>query len=401
MSNTIRYCGELALVIAATIALVSCSADEDQQAGLSAIQLPMPAAIRQISALEDAVLSLEISINNGLPVVFNGQGSTDSWRISIDAPASRENTITITWIETIDQQRVTLAQQEQSFTTGTTASTLNLNSEYRSTGTGFDYDSDGVSNLAERQNSSDPIRADSGQFVINEPETVNITGGCYTMGSSTNEEGRGPSEISHDVCVGDFQIGKYEVTFEQYDQFATTTNRERPNDANWGRGSLPVTNVNWFDARDYTIWLSEQTNKQYRLPTEAEWEYAARAGTSTPFSTGNQINAEQANYNARISYNGSPAGATSTRSVAVGSYPANPWGIFDMHGNQSEWTCSTFAILYDGGELTCNPTTGVNTYAIRGGAWNNPPANIRSAVRFRDTPDRNYFYVGFRIAIGN
>lgn len=404
MSRTINLRSETSRIFASVITaatLLSSCTGEEQQTGLSALQLPMPDAIRQISALEDAVLSLEISINNGIPVVFNGQGSSDSWRVSIDAPPSRNNTIKVTWVETIEQQRVALADQTSSFTTGTTASVVDLTGAYQSVGSGFDYDSDGVSNLAERQNSSDPLRADSGQFVINEPETVSITSGCFTMGSPATEDGRSPQEVLHDTCVGDYQIGKYEVTFEQYDQFAIVTNRLKPEDYNWGRGSLPVMFVNWYDARDYTIWLSEQTNKKYRLPTEAEWEYAARAGTSTPFSTGTQIIAEQANYNARVSYNGATAGLESTQAVAVGSYPPNPWGIYDMHGNQGEWTCSTYSVLYTGGELTCNPIEGVSTYAIRGGSWKSPPQKIRSAARFRDTPDRTYFYLGFRIAIGD
>lgn len=385
----------------ATAILLSACAAEDQHTGRSTVNLPLPAAIRQITALEGAVLSLEISINNGVPAVFNGQGSTEAWRVSVDVPASQNNTLKVTWIETIEQQRLGLAQQTTTFRTGTTASIIDLSNTYQTTGNGFDYDSDGVSNLAERQNSSDPLRADSGQFVINEPETISITGGCYTMGSPVTEAGRSLQEPAHDICVADFQIGKYEVTFEQYDQFATATNRLKPDDLGWGRGALPVMNINWYDATDYAIWLSEQTNKKYRLPTEAEWEYAARAGTETPFSTGNQINAGQANYNARVSYNGSPAGAQSTQSVPVGSYPANQWGIFDMHGNQSEWTCSTYSVLYTGGELTCNPIEGNNTNAIRGGSWSSPPQNIRSASRFRDTADRSYYYVGFRIAIGN
>ena len=224
---------------ATAVMLASCSG-EQLPSDQSAVELPLPTAIRQVASLEGAVLSLEISLNNQAPVVFNGQGNSAAWRVSIDVPVSQSNTITVTWIETLEQQRLVLAQQTTTFTTGDTATIIDLRANYQSTGRGFDYDSDGVSNLAERLNSTDPLTADSGQFVINEPETVFVSGGCYTMGSPSTEDGRGADEVPHDVCVADFRLGKFEVTFEQYDQFATVTDRLKPNDIGWGRGSLPV-----------------------------------------------------------------------------------------------------------------------------------------------------------------
>ncbi len=387
------------LITTLITALTACGSENKQPS--PALQLPLPDPVRQIANLDSTALSLEVSVNGNAPRVFSSQGSTDSWRVSIDVPASRTNTIKVTWIERFEQQRLVLAEQSSTLTTSQTAEIFDVNGSYLTTGSGFDYDSDGISNLAERLGTTNPLIADSGQFIINEPETVNVVAGCYTMGSPATEAGRTAQEIQHEVCVGNYQIGKYEVTFEQYDQFATATNRLRPDDFSWGRGALPVTDVNWYDATDYAAWLATQTGKKYRLLTEAEWEYAARAGTTTPFSTGNTITEAQANYNARVSYNGGAAGLQSMQSVAVGSYPANAWGIHDMHGNQAEWTCSTFAVLYDGGELTCNPVEGNPTYSIRGGSWSSPPNTIRSASRQRDTPDRSYFYVGFRIAIGD
>ena len=397
-STTSRRLFHTGLISLAATALTACGGESSPLP--AAMQLPVPDPLRQIAQLDSTALSLEVSINNNTPLVFPSQGSIDSWRISIDVPASQTNTIKVTWIENFEQERLVLAEQSSTIDTGETASTFNLSYNYKTDGSGFDYDSDGVSNLAERQGATNPLIHDSGQFIVNEPETVYITAGCFTMGSPATELGRTSQEIEHDVCVDNYRIGKYEVTFEQYDQFAAATNRFKPNDFDWGRGAFPVIDVNWYDATDYAAWLAAQTGKPYRLLTEAEWEYAARAGSTTPFHTGNTIAAEQANYNARVSYDGGAAGAQSTQSVAVGSYPANAWGIHDMHGNQAEWTCSTFAVLYDGGELTCNSIAGNPTYSIRGGAWNSAPNKIRSAARFRETPDRSYFYVGLRIAIG-
>ena len=115
-----------------------------------------------------------------------------------------------------------------------------------------------------------------------EPEMIAIKGGCFQMGSSQAEVDRYTDEKQHEVCnIQDFAIGKYEITFAEYDVFAEATGREKPDDGGWGRGRRPVINISWHDAIAYAEWLSQKTGKTYRLPTEAEWEYAARAGTTT------------------------------------------------------------------------------------------------------------------------
>ncbi len=380
-------------LIAVALFIHGCSAEQHTSA------FPVPDKIRQITALDVANLILEVRVNGSSIQTFTGQGLDDTWIIPITAPALFTNRITVTWIENYQNQRLVLASQTSTFTTGNEATAVTLGSNYTTNGNGYDFDSDGISNLAERIANTDPIVADSGSFQINVPEVVTVSSGCYLMGSPETELLRASSEIPHQVCVNSFAMGKYEVTFEQYDQFATFTGTSKPSDSGWGRGGLPVTNVSWQDATAYAQWLSEQTGQRYRLPTEAEWEYAARAGTTTPFSTGQTIIPDQANYDASTSYNGSQLGSRSTQSTPVGSYNPNPWRLYDMHGNQAEWTCSTFSILYMGGELSCETIPGNPTYAIRGGSWSSEPDRIRSAARFRDTKERKYFYVGFRIAL--
>ncbi|VFM94999.1 MAG: PEGA domain-containing protein [Candidatus Kentron sp. G] len=160
------------------------------------------------------------------------------------------------------------------------------------------------------------------------PEMVSIPGGCFQMGSPTSEKKRDGDERQHRVCVEGFALGKYEVTFAEYDRFARATGRNLPSDSGWGRGRRPVIRVSWHDATAYAEWLSRETGKQYRLPTEAEWEYAARAGTTTAFSTGRCIHTNQANYNGNVDYAGCGAktGVDRGKTVPVGSLPANPWG---------------------------------------------------------------------------
>ena len=128
-----------------------------------------------------------------------------------------------------------------------------------------------------------------------EPVMVRIPAGIFLMGSSETEEGRASDEgPQREVTIAVFEMGKYEVTFDEYDEFAIVTGRKLPDDRGWGRGRRPVINVSFDDAQAYTQWLSDKTDKRYRLPTEAEWEYAARAGTQTSYWWGDEIDSNNA-----------------------------------------------------------------------------------------------------------
>ena len=236
------------------------------------------------------------------------------------------------------------------------------------------------------------------------PEMVVIPAGSFMMGSPPSEEGRSDDEgPQHRVSVSRFAMGKYEVTFAEYDGFARATNRELPGDRGWGRGNHPVINVSWEDAQAYAKWLSEQTGQTYRLPSEAEWEYAARAGTTGPFSFSGPISPDRVNYDSSYSYGNSRKDSSGYRAktVEVGSLPANAWGLYEVHGNVWEWVEDCWHDNYntaptDGSAWTSSCDAGRRV--LRGGSWDNSPWWVRSANRFGNTPtDRGYF-LGFRLA---
>jgi formylglycine-generating enzyme required for sulfatase activity len=188
----------------------------------------------------------------------------------------------------------------------------------------------------------------------------------------------------HRVSIGKFAMGKFEVTF------AEATGREKPSDRGWGRGNRPVIKVSWNDATAYAKWLSNQTGKTYRLPTETEWEYAARAGTETKYWWGNDVGSNQANCS--NSYCKDSFEYTSP----VGSFAANQFGLYDTVGNLWEWTCSEYEDKYNGKEKQC--VTKANILSVRGGSWIYNAGFVRSADRNNGWPTGRDNNVGFRVS---
>jgi len=243
------------------------------------------------------------------------------------------------------------------------------------------------------------------------PEMMVIPAGTFMMGSPEDE----PEHNSYEgpqqrvVISKAFALGKYEVTFAEYDRFAKATGRKLPSDSGWGRGKRPVINVSWVDATEYAEWLSRETGEKYRLPTEAEWEYAARAGTDTRYFWGNGESAACTYANGydvsgkRVhgySWENFSCDDGQANTAPVGSYQSNPFGLFDMSGNVYEWTCSLYKAPYDGNEQRCTSKEIEGGRVLRGGSWNFIPWGLRSAYRSRFTPDftNYYLYTGFRLA---
>ncbi len=217
------------------------------------------------------------------------------------------------------------------------------------------------------------------------PEMVLIPVGTFRMGDITGN-GRDNEQPVHEVSVESFHMGIFPVTFAEYDLFCEATNREKPDDECWGRDNRPVINVSWHDAVAYTEWLTQQTNQTYRLPTEAEWEYAARAGTETDYWWGNDIDEAKANYNENL-------GKTSP----VGNYDHNPFGLYDMLGNVREWTCSEYEDKYNGKEKVIISNKIDKNRVLRGGSWNAVQTYLRIAYRGNGTLDYRSYNRSFRV----
>ena len=230
--------------------------------------------------------------------------------------------------------------------------------------------------------------------------------GTFMMGSPTDEAERendeGPERTV--TFAEPFAVGRYEITFAQWDACAAAggCKRYKPDDAQWGRGSQPVINVSWEDARGFAAWLTVVTGNPYRLPSEAEWEYSARAGTTTPFWTGITISAAQANYDGKYIYGSGVAGINRQRPVAVDDpvFQTNPFGLFHVHGVY-EWMQDCYIDNYDRAPLDGYLSVDSNDCmrrVVRSGSWFSYPSAIRSAYRGWDTSDTRNIYNGFRVA---
>jgi len=253
------------------------------------------------------------------------------------------------------------------------------------------------------------------------PEMVELPPGEFMMGSPDSEKERSDDEgPQHPVKIGyRLAMGKYEVSFAEWDACEAAKICPHAKDSGWGRGDRPVINVSWDDAQKYVAWLNGKADarkyvvwlngkavgQNYRLPSEAEWEYAARAGTSTPFSTGPCITTAQANYDGTRDYNdcGAKTGQYLQKTQPVGSYPANPWGLFDMHGNVWEWAQDCYHDSYQGAPGDGSAWDGGTNCAdsrrvLRGGSWFNSPQSLRSAFRLRGSTGDRGGNIGFRLA---
>jgi formylglycine-generating enzyme required for sulfatase activity len=229
------------------------------------------------------------------------------------------------------------------------------------------------------------------------------------MGSPANEPDRKSDEVQHSVTVSSFYMGKYLVNQKEYQEVMGT------NPSKFKGDNFPVEQVSWFDVVNYCNRLSQregltpaytingenvtwnQNANGYRLPTEAEWEYACRAGTTTPFSTGNNITTSHANYNGNNPYNNYAKGTYRGKTTVVGSFSPNSWGLYDMHGNVWEW-CWDWYGNYSTGVQTDpgGPVSGADR-VLRGGSWYGNGQGLRSASRDIIDPSGRHNGLGFRL----
>ncbi len=231
---------------------------------------------------------------------------------------------------------------------------------------------------------------------------VVIPAGEFTMGSPPAEQG---AETQHRVTIAaPFAVSKFEITFDEWDACVKEggCGGYRPDDQGWGRGNRPVMNISWENAKGYVDWLSHKTARPYRLLSESEWEYAARAGTTTPFFFGDTISPGQANYDGSGDGSG-PSDANRQSTMPVGSFPANGFGLHDMHGNVSEWVEDCWNDDYAAG----TPVDGTawaegkcNGRVVRGGSWEDSQIELRSAARTGGNKEDQFYTDGLRIARG-
>jgi formylglycine-generating enzyme required for sulfatase activity len=236
-------------------------------------------------------------------------------------------------------------------------------------------------------------------------DMILIQGGTFLMGSPPDELERFDSESpQHSVTVPTFFMGRYPITQAQWRVVASLPQVNRklnPDDSHFKGDNRPVDSMNWYDAVEFCDRLSQYTNRTYRLPTEAEWEYACRAGTTTPFHFGETITAELANYNATKTYGDGSKGEYRRETTPVDHFGiANAFGLCDMHGNVWEWCLDHWHSNYDGapdnGSAWLTDDEGARRVR-RGGSWYRSPRNCRSASRDYNNPVSNRYSIGFRV----
>ncbi|MBE9140603.1 formylglycine-generating enzyme family protein, partial [Nodosilinea sp. LEGE 07088] len=228
-------------------------------------------------------------------------------------------------------------------------------------------------------------------------EMVRIPAGQFLMGSPDSEEERSGDEgPQHRVSVPEFWLGKYPITQAQY-QAVTGQN---PSKFSENGANRPVEQVSWYDTVAFCEKLSQQTGRTYRLPSEAEWEYACRAGTTTPFYFGPTITPDLANYNGNSTYGNGPKGEYREKTTNVGRFAPNAFGLYDMHGNVVEWCADHWHHNYAGAPTDGSAWLSSDDSAsrcCRGGAWVDAPRICRSAYRDANEPGFDDINFGFRV----
>ena len=230
------------------------------------------------------------------------------------------------------------------------------------------------------------------------------------MGSPSSEPMHENDEAPHEVSIvivnldiykgtyssssRNYYMGKYEVTQAQWQAIMGNNPSFRTDSP-----SCPVENVSWSDIQAFIQRVKDKTGKTYRLPTEAEWEYACRAGSAMSFSTGSCLDGSQANYDASKPYKNCTKGASEGQTIAVGSFSPNDFGLHDMHGNVSEWCADWYGAYGKNSEANPKGANSGKYRVIRGGSATDEAAKCRSAARSNSSPNKRYNSVGFRLVL--
>lgn len=227
-------------------------------------------------------------------------------------------------------------------------------------------------------------------------ELVRVPAGSYLMGSPVTEAGRETRERQHRVKISQpFYIGATEVTQRQWQRVTG----ENPSWFTACGLDCPVERVDWHQAQAFVARLTHLSGHPFRLPTEAEWEYACRAGTTTPFSTGPNLTTDQANYDGAGSYNGAPPGLFRHSTTPVRTFPPNHLGLYDMHGNLWEWTQDWYCPYPPGESVDPQGKCSTAFKVIRGGSWYFDANSARCALRYTHRPQDSGFSIGFRVVL--
>jgi formylglycine-generating enzyme required for sulfatase activity/predicted Ser/Thr protein kinase len=250
-----------------------------------------------------------------------------------------------------------------------------------------------LENNTEIAKNEEPKRMLSTALQALESSMVSIRSGTFMMGSPASEAGRYGHETQHQVTLSGFKMSKYEVTQAQW-LAIMGSNPSSFKDCD----NCPVEKVSWNDIQEFLRKLNALTGKNYRLPTEAEWEYACRAGTTTPFSTGNNLSTAQANYDGNYPYNGNAKGVYRQKTTPVGSFSPNAWGLYDMHGNVWEWCSDWYGDYPTSAQSNPKGPSNGSDRVLRGGSWFNDARDCRSAFRAFYAPAGRYDDSGFRLA---
>jgi formylglycine-generating enzyme required for sulfatase activity len=236
-------------------------------------------------------------------------------------------------------------------------------------------------------------------------DVIAIPGGSFMMGAPESEpESNSDERPQHEVILQPFYLGRYPVTQAQWRVVAgyPPVDRELDPDPSEFKGDQrPVESVSWEDAQEFCKRLSARTGKDYRLPSEAQWEYACRAGTDTPFHFGETITTELANYDGKYTYHNGPKGENRDQTIEVGRFPGNEWGLYDMHGNVWEWCEDDYHESYKGapddGSAWVERERLETNRVLRGGSWFDLPWYCRSAFRRNNSRDNRNFSLGIRV----